>query len=98
MFTLYIFGDRSSLNPIFCGILFCGPLRLMLIIYPRILGPQVYVISFPMFRKGWCGQPINFLLFQANNAALGLSALLDIRGRLVIWRDLVGARAHCQRS
>ena len=49
----------------------------------------------PMFLKRWCGQPINFLLFQDTNAALRLSALLD---RLVIWRDLVGARVHCQRS
>ena len=52
----------------------------------------------PMFLKGWCGQPTNFLLFQDTNWALGLSALPNTHDRLVMWRDLVGASVHGQGS
>ena len=103
MFIWYIFGDRS-LYIQHSAAYSCDPLQLMSFFYLSILGAQVYSYYpiyrlfcpvLPMFLKRWCGQPINFLLFQDTNAALRLSALLD---RLVIWRDLVGARVHCQRS
>ena len=80
----------------------------MLIFYLSILGPQVYFILsdilyiLPCFahvsqRMVWPTYKFSSN-FQDTNAALGLSALLHARGRLVIWRDLVGARVHCQRS
>ena len=80
----------------------------MLIFDLSILGPQVYFILsdilyiLPCFahvsqRMVWPTYKFSSN-FQDTNAALGLSALLDARGRLVIWRDLVGARVHCQRS
>ena len=39
MFTRHIFGDRSSINPTFCDIVFYDPLQLILIFYLSILGP-----------------------------------------------------------
>lgn len=88
---LVYFWWSVAIYPTFCGILLRS-----FSYYPiyRIFYPVL-----PMFLKRWCGQPSNFLLFQDTNAALGLPAPLDTRGRLVIWRDLVGARVHCcQRS